>query len=167
MKRQLRKICKTNLDDFFLSKRRRVAARGRDAQRRWDATLGELAVTENRRFRERGKSRILCHRRDSKINFFRFFPQEPPSSDSFYDSDNEGGSDHTTVERPGKGAIHQLRHDDDDSGADERQRHDSAEVDGKDVNFYFYYDQKINFLFCNDFLAVYLFCMKIKLFKMI
>ncbi|XP_031777106.1 protein nervous wreck isoform X2 [Nasonia vitripennis] len=55
-----------------------------------------------------------------------------PSSDSFYDSDNDAGSDLTTVERPGRGSAagqHSLHHEDEDSGADERQRHDSAEVD--------------------------------------
>ncbi|XP_011498975.1 PREDICTED: FCH and double SH3 domains protein 2 [Ceratosolen solmsi marchali] len=58
---------------------------------------------------------------------------EQPSSDSFYDSDNDAGSDLTTVERPGRGSSaghHQQQlQDDEDSGADERQRHDSAEVD--------------------------------------
>ncbi|KAM0735464.1 Protein nervous wreck [Formica fusca] len=48
---------------------------------------------------------------------------EHPSSDSFYDSDGDGGSDLTTVERPGKTAS---QHEDE---AEERQRHDSAEVD--------------------------------------
>lgn len=59
--------------------------------------------------------------------------KEQPSSDSFYDSDNDAGSDLTTVERPGRGSAagqHSLHHEDEDSGADERQRHDSAEVDG-------------------------------------
>jgi hypothetical protein len=61
--------------------------------------------------------------------------QEQPSSDSFYDSDNDAGSDLTTVERPGRGSSaghhqQQLQDDEDYSGADERQRHDSAEVDG-------------------------------------
>ncbi|EFN71748.1 FCH and double SH3 domains protein 2, partial [Camponotus floridanus] len=48
---------------------------------------------------------------------------EHPSSDSFYDSDGDGGSDLTTVERPGKNAP---QHEDE---VEERQRHDSAEVD--------------------------------------
>ncbi|XP_015585910.1 F-BAR and double SH3 domains protein 2 [Cephus cinctus] len=50
---------------------------------------------------------------------------EHPSSDSFYDSDGDGGSDLTTVERPGnvRGATQE------EEAAEERQRHDSAEVD--------------------------------------
>ncbi|KAL0113792.1 hypothetical protein PUN28_012727 [Cardiocondyla obscurior] len=48
---------------------------------------------------------------------------EHPSSDSFYDSDGDGGSDLTTLERPGKN-ISQAEEE-----AEERQRHDSAEVD--------------------------------------
>lgn len=50
------------------------------------------------------------------------FFQEHPSSDSFYDSDGDGGSDLTTVERPGKTQQEEE--------IEERQRHDSAEVDG-------------------------------------
>ncbi|XP_066590493.1 protein nervous wreck [Prorops nasuta] len=50
---------------------------------------------------------------------------EHPSSDSFYDSDGDGGSDLTTVERPESA---RATHQDDDS-TEERQRHDSAEVD--------------------------------------
>ncbi|XP_076377755.1 protein nervous wreck isoform X4 [Megalopta genalis] len=51
---------------------------------------------------------------------------EHPSSDSFYDSDGDGGSDLTTVERPGsvKNTSQQ-----EDEPIDERQRHDSEEVD--------------------------------------
>ncbi|XP_023245872.1 F-BAR and double SH3 domains protein 2 [Copidosoma floridanum] len=52
---------------------------------------------------------------------------EQPSSDSFYDSDNDAGSDLTTVERPGRASA--AGHHDEDSGAEERQRNDSAEVD--------------------------------------
>ncbi|XP_012060526.1 PREDICTED: F-BAR and double SH3 domains protein 2 [Atta cephalotes] len=48
---------------------------------------------------------------------------EHPSSDSFYDSDGDGGSDLTTLERPGKNALQQ------EEEIEERQRHDSAEVD--------------------------------------
>ncbi|XP_020279725.1 F-BAR and double SH3 domains protein 2 [Pseudomyrmex gracilis] len=48
---------------------------------------------------------------------------EHPSSDSFYDSDGDGGSDLTTVERPGKTALQQ------EDEVEERQRHDSSEVD--------------------------------------
>ncbi|XP_011688356.1 PREDICTED: F-BAR and double SH3 domains protein 2 isoform X2 [Wasmannia auropunctata] len=48
---------------------------------------------------------------------------EHPSSDSFYDSDGDGGSDLTTLERPGKNAAQQ------EEDIEERQRHDSAEVD--------------------------------------
>lgn len=48
---------------------------------------------------------------------------EHPSSDSFYDSDGDGGSDLTTVERPGKNTSQQ------EEEIEERQRHDSAEVD--------------------------------------
>ncbi|XP_077276587.1 protein nervous wreck isoform X1 [Temnothorax americanus] len=48
---------------------------------------------------------------------------EHPSSDSFYDSDGDGGSDLTTLERPGKNAPQQ------EEEIEERQRHDSAEVD--------------------------------------
>ncbi|XP_051161839.1 protein nervous wreck isoform X2 [Leptopilina boulardi] len=51
---------------------------------------------------------------------------EHPSSDSFYDSDGDGGSDLTTVERPGSVRT-SLPHEE-DSGED-RQRHDSSEVD--------------------------------------
>ncbi|XP_012226525.1 protein nervous wreck isoform X1 [Linepithema humile] len=47
---------------------------------------------------------------------------EHPSSDSFYDSDGDGGSDLTTVERPGKTSQQEEE-------IEERQRHDSAEVD--------------------------------------
>lgn len=56
--------------------------------------------------------------------------QENPSSDSFYDSDNDAGSDLTTVERPGSGRTGSQQQDDDDTTS-ERERHDSAEVDGK------------------------------------
>ncbi|XP_076241685.1 protein nervous wreck-like [Calliopsis andreniformis] len=51
---------------------------------------------------------------------------EHPSSDSFYDSDGDGGSDLTTVERPGsaKNASQQ-----EEETTEERQRHDSEEVD--------------------------------------
>lgn len=59
-----------------------------------------------------------------------FLFQEHPSSDSFYDSDNDAGSDLTTVERPGSGRHTSESHDDDQR--DERERHDSAEVDGED-----------------------------------
>ncbi|XP_011299378.1 FCH and double SH3 domains protein 2 isoform X4 [Fopius arisanus] len=52
---------------------------------------------------------------------------EHPSSDSFYDSDNDAGSDLTTVERPGSGRHVSEHHEDDQR--DERERHDSAEVD--------------------------------------
>ncbi|KAK0177887.1 hypothetical protein PV328_001891 [Microctonus aethiopoides] len=52
---------------------------------------------------------------------------EHPSSDSFYDSDNDAGSDLTTVERPGSGRNTSSLHDDD--VPNERERHDSAEVD--------------------------------------
>ncbi|CAB0030251.1 unnamed protein product [Trichogramma brassicae] len=61
-----------------------------------------------------------------------------PSSDSFYDSDQDGaGSDLTTVERPGgqqrvdSAQSHHRREqrEDEDSGGDERRRLDSAEVD--------------------------------------
>ncbi|KAL6268816.1 hypothetical protein P5V15_001940 [Pogonomyrmex californicus] len=45
------------------------------------------------------------------------------ASDSFYDSDGDGGSDLTTLERPGKNAPQQ------EEDIEERQRHDSAEVD--------------------------------------
>lgn len=53
--------------------------------------------------------------------------QEHPSSDSFYDSDGDGGSDLTTVERPGseRNAPQQ-----EEEIAEERLRHDSTEVDG-------------------------------------
>ncbi|XP_008553821.1 protein nervous wreck isoform X2 [Microplitis demolitor] len=51
---------------------------------------------------------------------------EHPSSDSFYDSDNDAGSDLTTVERPGS-ARHSSQHE--DESYSERERHDSAEVD--------------------------------------
>lgn len=47
---------------------------------------------------------------------------EHPSSDSFYDSDGDGGSDLTTLERPGKNVQQEEE-------IEERQRHDSAEVD--------------------------------------
>ncbi|XP_063986900.1 protein nervous wreck isoform X2 [Diachasmimorpha longicaudata] len=52
---------------------------------------------------------------------------EHPSSDSFYDSDNDAGSDLTTVERPGSGRHVSDHHEDDQRN--ERERHDSAEVD--------------------------------------
>ncbi|XP_015125765.1 protein nervous wreck isoform X4 [Diachasma alloeum] len=52
---------------------------------------------------------------------------EHPSSDSFYDSDNDAGSDLTTVERPGSGRHMSEHHEDDQRN--ERERHDSAEVD--------------------------------------
>ncbi|XP_026824284.1 F-BAR and double SH3 domains protein 2 isoform X2 [Ooceraea biroi] len=48
---------------------------------------------------------------------------EHPSSDSFYDSDGDGASDLTTVEQPGKTVSQQ------EEEAEDRQRHDSAEVD--------------------------------------
>ncbi|XP_046409814.1 protein nervous wreck isoform X1 [Neodiprion fabricii] len=53
---------------------------------------------------------------------------EHPSSDSFYDSDGDGGSDLTTVERPGTnhGAIEQSE---ENAEEEDRQRHDSTEVD--------------------------------------
>lgn len=54
--------------------------------------------------------------------------QEHPSSDSFYDSDGDGGSDLTTVERPGS-AKNAPQHEEETT--DERQRHDSEEVDGE------------------------------------
>ncbi|KAJ8687996.1 hypothetical protein QAD02_023791 [Eretmocerus hayati] len=57
---------------------------------------------------------------------------QQPSSESYYDSDNDAGSDMTTLERPGRGAGAQHQHqlpEDSDSGADERRRLDSAEVD--------------------------------------
>ena len=53
--------------------------------------------------------------------------KEHPSSDSFYDSEGDGGSELTTVERPGSMCI--TGHEEEDS-VDGRQRHDSAEVDG-------------------------------------
>ncbi|XP_011140988.1 F-BAR and double SH3 domains protein 2 isoform X1 [Harpegnathos saltator] len=52
---------------------------------------------------------------------------EHPSSDSFYDSDGDGGSDLTTVERPGSGRN--APQQEEEVAAEERQRHDSAEVD--------------------------------------
>lgn len=62
--------------------------------------------------------------------FFLFFIfKEHPSSDSFYDSDGDGGSDLTTLERPGKNASQQ------EEEVEERQRHDSAEVDGTQIIF--------------------------------
>ncbi|XP_014612779.1 PREDICTED: F-BAR and double SH3 domains protein 2 isoform X2 [Polistes canadensis] len=50
---------------------------------------------------------------------------ENPSSDSFYDSDGDGGSDLTTVERPGTRNAPQQE----EEVPEERQRHDSDEVD--------------------------------------
>lgn len=60
------------------------------------------------------------------------FKQEHPSSESFYDSDGDGGSDLTTVERPGTRNAAQQE----EEVQEERQRHDSEEVDGK----YRYYE---------------------------
>ncbi|XP_044014210.1 protein nervous wreck isoform X1 [Aphidius gifuensis] len=61
---------------------------------------------------------------------------ENPSSDSFYDSDNDAGSDLTTVERPGSSARQmsiqqqqQQQQDQDDVHFDERERHDNSDVD--------------------------------------
>lgn len=51
---------------------------------------------------------------------------EHPSSDSFYDSDGDGGSDLTTVERPGTRNAPQQE---EETTQEERQRHDSEEVD--------------------------------------
>lgn len=51
--------------------------------------------------------------------------QEHPSSDSFYDSDGDGGSDLTAVERSGKNVAQE-----EEIASEERQRHDSSEVDG-------------------------------------
>ncbi|KZC08284.1 FCH and double SH3 domains protein 2, partial [Dufourea novaeangliae] len=51
---------------------------------------------------------------------------EHPSSDSFYDSDGDGGSDLTTVERPGSGKSAPQQ---EEEMTEERQRHDSEEVD--------------------------------------
>ncbi|XP_012279354.1 F-BAR and double SH3 domains protein 2 isoform X2 [Orussus abietinus] len=51
---------------------------------------------------------------------------EHPSSDSFYDSDGDGGSDLTTVERPENVRNVSLQ---EEESTKERQRHDSAEVD--------------------------------------
>ncbi|KAG7211508.1 hypothetical protein KM043_010777 [Ampulex compressa] len=51
---------------------------------------------------------------------------EHPSSDSFYDSDGDGGSDLTTVERPGSTRNTPQQ---EEESTEERQRHDSAEVD--------------------------------------
>lgn len=53
--------------------------------------------------------------------------QEHPSSDSFYDSDGDGGSDLTTVERPGSARNASQQ---EEETTKERQRHDSEEVDG-------------------------------------
>ncbi|XP_043463279.1 protein nervous wreck isoform X1 [Leptopilina heterotoma] len=50
---------------------------------------------------------------------------EHPSSDSFYDSDGDAGSDLTTVERPG--STHTSAQQDEDI-IEDRQRHDSSEV---------------------------------------
>ncbi|XP_046141675.1 protein nervous wreck isoform X1 [Osmia bicornis bicornis] len=50
---------------------------------------------------------------------------EHPSSDSFYDSDGDGGSDLTTVERPGSARNAPQQ----EESTEERQRHDSEEVD--------------------------------------
>nr|XP_012152993.1 PREDICTED: F-BAR and double SH3 domains protein 2 isoform X3 [Megachile rotundata] len=50
---------------------------------------------------------------------------EHPSSDSFYDSDGDGGSDLTTVERPGSARNAPQQ----EETTEERQRHDSEEVD--------------------------------------
>ncbi|XP_006624485.1 protein nervous wreck-like isoform X2 [Apis dorsata] len=51
---------------------------------------------------------------------------EHPSSDSFYDSDGDGGSDLTTVERPG--SVRNVPQQEEET-TEERQRHDSEEVD--------------------------------------
>ncbi|KOC61529.1 FCH and double SH3 domains protein 2 [Habropoda laboriosa] len=51
---------------------------------------------------------------------------EHPSSDSFYDSDGDGGSDLTTVERPGSARNAPQQ---EEETTEERQRHDSEEVD--------------------------------------
>ncbi|XP_076169428.1 protein nervous wreck-like isoform X1 [Ptiloglossa arizonensis] len=51
---------------------------------------------------------------------------EHPSSDSFYDSDGDGGSDLTTVERPGSARNAPQQ---EEEPTEERQRHDSEEVD--------------------------------------
>ncbi|XP_076286846.1 protein nervous wreck isoform X1 [Lasioglossum baleicum] len=51
---------------------------------------------------------------------------EHPSSDSFYDSDGDGGSDLTTVERPG--SVKNVSQQEEEP-TEERQRHDSEEVD--------------------------------------
>ncbi|KAF3422055.1 hypothetical protein E2986_01132 [Frieseomelitta varia] len=51
---------------------------------------------------------------------------EHPSSDSFYDSDGDGGSDLTTVERPGSARNVPQQ---EEETTKERQRHDSEEVD--------------------------------------
>ncbi|KAG9435571.1 hypothetical protein HZU67_01994 [Apis mellifera carnica] len=51
---------------------------------------------------------------------------EHPSSDSFYDSDGDGGSDLTTVERPGSARNVPQQ---EEETTEERQRHDSEEVD--------------------------------------
>ncbi|XP_053971359.1 protein nervous wreck isoform X2 [Hylaeus volcanicus] len=51
---------------------------------------------------------------------------EHPSSDSFYDSDGDGGSDLTTVERPGSARNAPQQ---EEESTEERQRHDSEEVD--------------------------------------
>ncbi|XP_043248241.1 protein nervous wreck isoform X1 [Colletes gigas] len=51
---------------------------------------------------------------------------EHPSSDSFYDSDGDGGSDLTTVERPGSARNTPQQ---EEEATEERQRHDSEEVD--------------------------------------
>lgn len=66
-----------------------------------------------------------------------FDKQEQPSSDSVYDSENDGGSDLTTVERPKGAARVSLKHKkkhlqpEEEDSSEERQRHDSAEVDGE------------------------------------
>ncbi|CAK9829416.1 Protein nervous wreck [Anthophora retusa] len=52
---------------------------------------------------------------------------EHPSSDSFYDSDGDGGSDLTTVERPG--SARNVPQQEEETTTEERQRHDSEEVD--------------------------------------
>lgn len=60
--------------------------------------------------------------------------QEHPSSDSFYDSDGDAGSDLTTVERPGSVRT-SGQHDEDI--IEDRQRHDSSEVNGKILKILF------------------------------
>lgn len=54
----------------------------------------------------------------------QIYIQEHPSSDSFYDSDGDGASDLTAVERSGSAQQQE------EEAAEQRQRHDSAEVDG-------------------------------------